>query len=164
MLSNAFVAICMLLPTMPSALMLLDLGSLSNLMMTNAAVFLTCSLPKKNPTVFWGEKKSYLSAPPPNAFFFFFYLSCKDSGGRKWERGNFRTGLAIMLASRWRPHCSPTAPVSYTCHSLFPVPLAALLLPPPSSPAISPNPKWYLLASAFILALGQLCVGDQCFR
>lgn len=52
LLSNAFGAICMLLPTVPSALMLLQLGSLSNLMMTNTAVFLICSWPK-NPTIFF---------------------------------------------------------------------------------------------------------------
>lgn len=52
LLSNAFGAICMLLPTVPSALMLLQLGSLSNLMMTNTAVFLICSWPK-NPNYFY---------------------------------------------------------------------------------------------------------------
>lgn len=53
----------MALPTMPAAVMLLQLGSLSNLMMTNAAALLICSLPKKKPIIIWGrEKKSDLSA------------------------------------------------------------------------------------------------------
>lgn len=53
----------MLLPTVPSALMLLQLGSLSNLMMTNTAVFLICSWPK-NPNYFYIflGKRSDLSA------------------------------------------------------------------------------------------------------
>lgn len=70
LLSNAFVAICMLLPTMPSALMLLHLGSLSNLMMTNTAVFLICSLPKLPNNYFLGKKVIC----PPLPFFFFLTL------------------------------------------------------------------------------------------
>lgn len=94
MLSNAFVAICMLLPTMPSALMLLDLGSLSNLMMTNAAVFLTCSLPKKTQQFFGGRKKTYLSAPPPNAFFFFFFTYLAKTLEEESGRG-------VILGQGW---------------------------------------------------------------
>lgn len=71
LLSNAFVAICMLLPTMPSALMLLHLGSLSNLMMTNTAVFLICSLPK-TPNNYVGGKKMICLLPPAPPLFFFF--------------------------------------------------------------------------------------------
>lgn len=61
----------MLLPTMPSALMLLHLGSLSNLMMTNTAVFLICSLPK-TPNNYLGEGEICLLPPAPPLFFFFF--------------------------------------------------------------------------------------------
>lgn len=88
-LSNAFGAICMALPTMPAAVMLLQLGSLSNLMMTNTAAFLICSLPKKNPNNYLGEKKkSYLSSFPPPSFFscFFSYLK------KAWEEGTGRMG------------------------------------------------------------------------
>lgn len=78
LLSNAFGAICMALPTMPAAVMLLQLGSLSNLMMTNTAAFLICSLPKKTPIIIWGRgKKSDLSALFFHAFFHAFFLTLK---------------------------------------------------------------------------------------
>lgn len=70
-LSNVFVAICMLLPTMPSAVMLLHLGSLSNLMKRSAAVFLIYSLPK-TPMILWRRVmvvKCLLPPPPPATYF-----------------------------------------------------------------------------------------------
>jgi len=47
----------MLLPTMPSALMLLHLGSLPNLMMTNTAVFLYLLFAEKPQQLFLGKIK-----------------------------------------------------------------------------------------------------------
>lgn len=81
----------MLLPTMPSALMLLHLGSLSNLMMTNTAVFLICSLPK-TPNNYLGGEKMICLLPPAPPLFFFLYLK------KVPEEGN---GRVITLGQDW---------------------------------------------------------------
>lgn len=62
----------MLLPTMPSAVMLLHLGSLSNLMKRSAAVFLIYSLPKNpNDSLEEGDggEVSASPTPPPATYF-----------------------------------------------------------------------------------------------
>lgn len=55
-LCAAFGAICMLLPTVPPALMLLPLGSLSNLMKSSTAVCPASSWPPPPSPVIFGEK------------------------------------------------------------------------------------------------------------
>lgn len=102
----------MLLPTMPSAVMLLHLGSLSNLMKRSAAVFLIYSLPKNpNDSLEEGDGGEVSASPtPPQPPTFLL-----GSEGGKWEHGYFQIGWATMLSAVWKPYClccSPHLPQS----------------------------------------------------
>lgn len=122
----------MALPTMPAAVMLLQLGSLSNLMMTNTAVFLTCSLPKK-PNNYLEEEKKVICLLFCSSSFHAFFLTLK----RLWkkERGEWEVQERAGLDANYLPTSVETTPLK---HSPCPAASPALLLPP-TSPAFFPN-------------------------
>lgn len=122
----------MALPTMPAAVMLLQLGSLSNLMMTNTAVFLICSLPKK-PNNYLGEREKKIKVICllffSMLFSMFFFLTLK----RLEEEGTGRMG---SLGKGWpscqlqgRDHIFKAQPMSYIFPSPSPTSYFSCLFP-----------------------------------
>lgn len=145
----------MLLPTVPPALMLLPLGSLSNLMKSSTAVCPASYLPPHPPQLFLG-KKTDLSA-------FFFFGCCRMGDVLEEENGSMINFLGQDWPRCQVPHCSPNAyaiPSLYfiacpTAYSLSPLQhFHHLLLLPPS-------PIHLLQNSIYFLLLLVACTGQQ---